>query len=307
MAYYILKICEPKKKLNLQNWNGLVQHGLVPKELELQIRIFNFTKYLKANCKAGTSFQLNDVCMDFLEKFMPEVLDNVITENDKFYIPQKTWDKIYQGGMDPAREWLKSYQSEILKSYNTMLFKEVWDKYATGNNSHWEMEALCFYHSPHELKDINIYKYDLSNFNDLESGEVDYFFKRKGIDIPIYKLYRIIGTVIAKNDNKHTINLLTTTGVVTVKFTGEYYSMFKKQISQVQADGTKKVLEKSWFKRGTMLMITGYRRDDMFIAKTYTNTPTHQLYKITEVVGDEMKLQHERMTSLGTLEEEYDE
>ena len=54
-------------------------------------------------------------------------------------------------------------------------------------------------------------------------------------------------------------------------------------------------------------MITGYRRDDMFIAKTYTSTATHQLYKIDAIVGDEMKLRHERMTSSGTLEEDYED
>lgn len=307
MAYYISKICEPKKRLTLQNWNGLVQHELVPKELEMQIRIYNFTKYLKSNCKNNQYFQLNEICMQFLEKFMPEVLDSVQTINGVFYIDQKVWDKIYQSGMDPARDWLKANQEETLKKYNTMLFQEVWNKYAEGNDSHWEMESLCFYHSPHELKDVNVNKYDLSDFNQLESNKVDYFFKRKGIDIPIYKLYRIIGTVIAKSDNKHTVTLLTTTGVVTVKFTRDYYSMFKKQISQIQPDGTKKVVEKSWFKRGTMLMITGYRRDDMFIAKTYASTPTHQLYKITDVVGDEMKLQHERLTSSGDLVEDYED
>ena len=83
--------------------------------------------------------------------------------------------------------------------------------------------------------------------------------------------------------------------------------MFKKQISQIQPDGTKKVVEKSWFKRGTMLMITGFRRDDMFVAKTYASTSTHQLYKITDIVGDEMKLQHERMTSSGDLVEDYED
>ena len=64
--------------------------------------------------------------------------------------------------------------------------------------------------------------------------------------------------------------------------------MFKKQVSQVQADGTKKVIEKSWFKRGTMLMITGFRRDDQFVAKTYASTSTHQLYKIIDILNDEM-------------------
>ena len=307
MAYYISKVCEPKKRLTLQNWNGLVQHGLIPAELEMQIRIYNFTKYLKSNCKVGQYFQFNDICMQFLEKFMPETLDLVQTMNGVFCIDQKVWDKIYQSGMDPARDWLKANQEETLKKYNIMLFQEVWNKYAEGSDSHWEMESVCFYHSPHELKDINVNKYDLSDFNELESNEIDYFYKRKGVDIPIYKLYRIIGTVIAKNDNKHTVILLTTTGVVTVKFTREYYSMFKKQISQIQPDGTKKVVEKSWFKRGTMLMITGFRRDDMFVAKTYASTPTHQLYKITDIVGDEMKLQHERMTSNGDLVEDYED
>ena len=59
--------------------------------------------------------------------------------------------------------------------------------------------------------------------------------------------------------------------------------MFNKQISEPQEDGTKKVKEKGWFTRGTKLMITGFRRDDMFVAKTYKNTSTHQIYKILNV------------------------
>jgi DNA polymerase-3 subunit alpha len=307
MAYYISQVCDAKKRLTLQNWNGLVQHGLIPADLELQIRVYNFTKYLKASCKVGKYFQFNDICMQFIEKFLPDVLDQVETLNGAFCMLQTAWDKIYQIQMDPARDWLKATQEETLKKYNTMLFQEVWNKYAEGTESHWEMESLCFYHGVHELADINMKKYNLSNFVDLESNEVDYFYKRKNIQIPIYKLYRIIGTVIAKNDNTHTITLLTTTGVVNVKFTREYYSMFKKQVSQVQPDGTKKVIEKSWFKRGTMLMITGFRRDDQFVAKTYAATMTHQLYKITDIIGKDMKLQHERMSSDGTIEEEYEE
>ena len=304
MAYYILQVSEPKKKVNLINWSGLVQHGLVPEYLTMQIRVYNFTKYLKANCKVGQYFQFNQICMDFIEKFMPDILNQVSQINGAFCMLQTEWDKIYQSYMDAAREWLKENQKDVLMAYNSSLFKETWEKYASGTESHWEMESLCFYHGDHELKDIDMNKYNLSNFCDLESCEVDYFFQRKGVQIPIYKLYRIIGTVIAKNDNTHIVTLLTTTGVVNVKFTREYYSMFKKQISQVQENGTKKVLEKSWFKRGTMLMVTGFKRDDQFVAKTYTNTTTHQLYKIVEVVGDEMKLQHERATTNVILEDE---
>ena len=307
MAYYISQVCELKKRLNLQNWNGLVQHDLVPKELELQIRVYNFTKYIKAGCKVGQYYQFNDICMSFFEKFLPNVLDKIETLNGAFCMTQTAWDKIYQSLMDPAREWLKEKQAEVLEAYNLLLFKEMWEKYALGTLAHWEMESVCFYHSPHELKDIDVIKYDLADFNQLKSNEIDYFIKRKGIEIPIYKLYRIIGTVISKNDNKHTISLLTTTGVVTVKFNKEYYAMFKKQISQILPDGTKKVVEKSWFKRGTMLMITGFRQDDMFRAKTYASTNSHQLYKIVGILDSDIKLQHERMTTQGTIEEDYEE
>ena len=308
MVYYISQICEPKKKLTLQNFNGLIQHDLVPKELELQVRVYNFTKYLKARRKAGQYFSLDEISVQFLEKYLPNVLNDVETlDNGGMCIKQTVWDKTYQSQMDIVRNWLKENQTEILNTYNDMLFMEVWNKYATGTTSAWEMESLCFYHGEHELKDINVNKYNLADFNKLQSNEIDYFINRKGNQIPIYKLYRIIGTVISKDDTRHTVSLLTTTGVVSVKFTKDYYAMFKRQISQIQPDGSKKVVEKSWFKRGTKLMITGYRRDDQFVGKTYTSSQTHQLYKITDIIGEDMKLQHERVSGDGTLEEDYDE
>ena len=74
--------------------------------------------------------------------------------------------------------------------------------------------------------------------------------------------------------------------------------MFDKQISERQADGTKKIVEKSWFNRGSMIMLTGYRRGDQFVPKKYKSTPTHQLYKIDEITKDgEIKLRSERYGS----------
>ena len=92
--------------------------------------------------------------------------------------------------------------------------------------------------------------------------------------------------------------LLTTDGVVNVKFTKEYYAMYNRQISEVQSDGSKKVLEKGWFQRGAKLMLTGYRREDTFVAKTYKSTPTHQLYRITDISGEDITLEHERINNI---------
>ena len=306
MAYYISQISEPKTKLNLQNFNGLIQRNLVPQELEMQVRVYNFNKYLKTR-KVGKYYTFDDACIMFFNKFYSNDSDKLEVINGITCIIQDKWDKIYQKEMDKAREWLKDNQ-EVLKAYNLSLFKEIWDKYAAGTTSKWEMDSVCFYHGPHELAEVNVYKYNIVDFFSLPSEpQVDYFFKRGGNKIPIYKLHRIIGTVIGKNDNKSTVTLLTTTGVTTVKFSREYYAMFKKQISQVGADGKKHVVEKSWFTRGTMIMVTGFRRDDMFVGKTYAATKGHQLYKITKVVDGDIVLQHERFSPNNAIEEdEYD-
>lgn len=297
MTYYIYKASEPKSKLNLQNMSGLISKGLIPQELDLQRRTYEFTKYLKANTKVGKYYVFDEPCSVFYNQFFnPEKLEII---NGLTCILQTTWDKMYQKEMDKVRDWIKDNQDELLQTYNEMLFFEAWDKYAKGSLSAWEMESLCFYYHEHELANVNRYKYGIDDFFSMPtSPEVDYFFVRNGKQIPIYKTYKIIGTVISKNDTKATISLLTTTGVVSVKFTKEYYAMFARQLSEKQADGTKKIMEKGWFKRGTLLMITGFRRDDQFVAKTYSKTSTHQIYKLElENEGKDLVMTHERYQS----------
>lgn len=294
MTYYISKVCEAKKRITLQNFNGLIQHDLIPEELDLQKRVFNFTKYLKANKKVGKYFVFDNICEEFYSKYFDMDLLEVI--NGLTCIEQTKWEKIYKSTMDKARDWIKENQNEILEKFNTILFKEMWDKYAGKNISAYEMESLCFYYHEHELKDVKMNKYGIVDFNDLPSEPaIDYFFKRNGRDLPIYKISKIIGTVIGKNDTRSSITLLTTTGVVNVKFTKEYFAMYNRQLSEKQPDGTKKVVEKGWFTRGVKLLVAGYRRDDTFVAKTYKNNGFHQIYKIVNVTDNgELELVHDR-------------
>ena len=164
----------------------------------------------------------------------------------------------------------------------------MWDKYATGSLSDWEMDSLGFYYHDHPLKNIDKAMYNISEYNYLsEVPAVDYKFKRNGIDIPIFKTLRIVGTVIAKDDNKSNISILTNeSGVVTVKFSRDYYAKYNRRISEVQIDGTKKVKEQGWFTRGTKVMLNGFRRGNMFFTKAYKKTNSHQLYKITQINDD---------------------
>jgi DNA polymerase-3 subunit alpha len=208
----------------------------------------------------------------------------------------KAWDKVYQSWMDVFREWLAANKAEILQTLNDKIFLEDWNKYASKNISAWEMEALSFYYHDHELKNVNMFKYGLSDFNQLpEDPVVEKTFVKGGKTINIFKLTKIYGTCIAKNKDKGLVTLLTPTGVVTVKLGKEVMALYDKQISERGADGKKHVIEKSWFNRGGMILVQGMRSGDVFIAKKYASSSGHRLYKITEVLPDgEIVLQTER-------------
>ena len=283
MGIYLWSVCDKKSKLTLQNFNGLIKNNLIPLELSTVRSIFEFNRYLKACCKINSvEFELDERALKFYTNNYG--YDKLDYKNQNVYLNMKVWDNIYQKEMDVAREWLKDNQDSLLKALNLKIFKEDWDKYATGSISAWEMESLCFYYHDHELKNLDNEKYGISNFFDLsEEPEVEYFWNRGNASIPIYKIHTIAGTCIAKDKAKSCITLLTTEGVVNIKFRKEYFSLFDKQISEKQIDGTKKVMEKSWFNRGSLLMIKGIRRGDDFVVKKYSKTPGHQLYKITNL------------------------
>ena len=283
MAWYIWDTCDKKKRITLQNMGGLIKYNLLPTETEEQImakRVYEFNRYLKAICKVSNEYyKIDERALNFLIELNQE---HLVNENCLMSI--KTWDKnVYQSYMDIFRTWISENKEEILNLLNTAIFQEDWNKYAKGSLSAWEMEVLCFYYHPHELKDVNVNKYGFSNFFNLpEEPMVDREFEKNGKTIKIFKLHKIFGTCIAKNKNKSTVTLLTPTGVVNVKFRKEYFTLFDKQISVKQADGTKKIMEKSWFNRGNMIVVMGIRSGDDFIAKKYASAGGHQLYKIID-------------------------
>ena len=296
MIYYLYQASEPKKKLTLLNLNGLLQKDLIPDELDFEKRVFYFYKHLSQLKWFDKEHNLEYYVMVPEEAYNfyiksgqehPEFNYDYIEVSDGVPIIQKDILKkeIYDVFMNNVRAYLKEHHDEMLEEYNAMLFKETWDKYAKKNNlSAWEMESLCFYYHDHELKDMDKDKYGIKNFFEYSPEPiVERYWKRGNMKLPIYELYRIAGTVISKNDTRHTISLLTTDGVVPVKFTRDMYAMYKRQISEPQPDGTKKVVEKGWFTRGTMLIINGFRRDDMFVAKKYATSQGHTIYKIVNI------------------------
>ena len=160
------------------------------------------------------------------------------------------------------------------------------------------MDSLSFYYHEHELAHVDKERYLISDFDNLpEEPQISEYYQYRGKSRPRFKLTRICGTVLDKDKNKHMISLLTPSGVVTVKFYKGQFSFYDKQISELNDDGTKTVLEKSWFGRGKKLLITGYRREEQFVPKKYADSAYRHTLQLINSIDDNgiLKLQSDRI------------
>lgn len=287
MKDYIALISDAKKRITLQNMKMLCDFGLIPEEYDLQRRVYNFNKYLK-KMKFESYYLLDEVAMNFYEKnFDVDKLVVSAEAESGFAILQTKWDKIYQSHMDIIRPWVKKNSDVLLKQVNDRLMSEMWDKYALGSLSKWEMDSVSFYSHPHELEGVDLTQRAVVNLNDVpEEPVIERVVPIKGRQVPLYRLYRIAGTILDKDKTKKTITLLTTDGVITVKIYGQVFSYYDKQISARGADGVKHVIERSMLARGNKVIVTGIRQTDGFLAKKYSRTPYHLVEQIIEINED---------------------
>ena len=269
MRWYLTRCSEPKKKITLANFQGLIDKGLVDDNMTFCKRLYVFNKSLRSKCKHGDFYSVIGRYMTFYEQFFDT--DELEIVDGETMIAQKKWQKIYTKAMEPAKKWIADEQEDILKKFNGSLFQEQWNKYALGTQLTWEMDSLGFYSHGHELEGVDKKMYGVSNFEDLpEEG-----YRNSA---------RIQGTVIAKNDMKSSVAILTPEcGVVDVKFNRDAYAIYNRRISEVNADGTKTCIEEGWFSKGTLLFVDGYRRNNMFVARTPKGGK--MLYKIVGIDG----------------------
>lgn len=307
MKEYIETICEPKRKLTTSNIPYILENGLLPEELTIYGRYYKFKKYIFNKSffykkdeifKTKSWYRLDEISTKFFEQhFMDEA------EEDKHYaydsygnmiVCDKEFDKIFKAKTEKLNEWLGS--KEALAMVNNSLFTAKWEQYCQGSVSRWEMDSICFYHHEHELINTNDSKYSIVNYNELPEKPVAIGkTKYKNFEFDVYGIERIAGTVIGKDKTRHTVSLLTKQGVVTVKFTSGHFAFYDKQITEIVND-VKKVIEPSWFKRGTLLCVCGYRQGEVFRAKRYTNSIySHCVQKINEIKENgDLVLQSER-------------
>lgn len=299
MTRYISLTTELKNKLTLANIKSLIEYSLISEQYHIYVRYYKFKEYISKfvyktiNSPKDKLLILNEIATTF---FMQHFSDESIREivDGQIVISEKQFKKEYDKKIEPLKSWVQN--KDLLKQFNDALLQEALNKQMTESISKWEMDSVSFYSSPHELINVNNEKYNIINFYEQpEEPTVTGYYEWRGRQIPEYDLCRISGTVLDKNSTRHTISLLTTKGVVTVKFHSGAFSFYDRQISEIM-DGKKKTIEKSWFTRGNKLLITGFRREGNFIPKKYKNSIYQHTVALIEKVNEngDLVLQLER-------------
>lgn len=281
---FVWKRAEPKTNLTLANMPTLIKYNMLDEECDEYVKLYSYNKYIRKSLSADKkTIKLLPKAMEyFCNHYDPDIL---VSEDE---IDAKAWEKFYKKEIAPLSEYIKESKDSLLAELNQKLFDEEYEACTGGNVSHQEMEAMSFYYHDHELKDIDEYTYDLTDFSQLdENPEVEKTYTSKqGDEIVIYKLHHICGTVLDRNKIKNTVTILTPHGVVTVKIWKNQFAKYDKQISERGTDGKKHVMEKSWFSRGTLLYLQGIRRGESFVPKSYKDSRHHcPIMKITSVDG----------------------
>ena len=283
MKDFIIMSCGSlKKKLTTANIPHMVAHNEIPEEFEYELSLYNFRKYVTDKSflyKTTGSKKWYRVCpvnsLPFLEEhFMndfEEDKDYSFTENGDVIVSDKSLEKYFKIKAKKLLDWLSS--EEALELANRLALREDWIKYVKSSSiEHWEMETVSYYNDKHELEYVDEESYGVVNYFDLPESPVvtGEGVSRNGRPFKRFKIDTLIGTVIDKDANKHFVSLLTKHGVVNVKFNKGAFSFYNKQLSTVDENtGKKTVIEKSWFSRGTMLLVRGFRYGDVFRARAY--------------------------------------
>lgn len=260
----------------------------VPEKYSVLVNLYKFRNAVFGRGAKGMTPQLEAY---FKEHYMKLVKYEFV--KGQLSLDKKEFDKYYNKQMEPIKEWLKT--PEVVNEYNKKMKQEYWKDNCMGTKESWEMDTVSYYSDKHELDYAPLDKYfNISKFDEIVPDHIIEWKHRGKFSYPIFQLSIIAGTVVDKDANKHIIYLSTQDGVVTVKYNKGTFMHYDKTVVDMSS-GEKVVLDNSWFKRGTKLVIVGRRREGEFVPKVYKDTPyAHTTMKILDFNSEEINIQSEK-------------
>lgn len=247
MVKMVLHFCEMKNTVNLRNAGMLIAANLIPDTFQKEKTIYEFNRYInQKKFKVGDVRLLDERAQGFLQKNFPQFAN-------QYTIEKPVWEKeVYNGVKDTLRDYIKENKDELLIALNKDIYDTEWNKYCLGGRARWEFDSLSCYIGEHEtiINGVDYTEYMAIPLEELPPHKV--YVNRS------LQYHRIIGTVLDHNKNKKLVTILTESGVIRVKMHKGRYAKHSKQVVEMVGD-KRKILEKSYFTRGNILIITGYR------------------------------------------------
>lgn len=309
---FIDSIAEYKTSFSSANINMLLSKNLIPSDsYRYELDCYNLyksiatkskevSKDIKDDLEIKAKWYIidNDIFDNFINTFdeLKEDLEYMYCPNLYCYIVKESaFKKHYNKNIKKLTALLSN--QEVVNNYNQSQFDELNAKYFDGDLSKWEFDSINYYQHEHELNNVNVSKYFIEDFYNLPfdpiATEQGLY---KGRIFYRYRLSLIMGTVLDRDKTRHTVDILTPTGVVTCKLYNGAFNHYNKTISKVLPNGKKKRIEESWFKRGTKILVYGFRDGDQFRPRKYSSSVyQHTVMKITNILDNgDLLIQDER-------------
>ena len=295
MKQYVIYSTEQKSKLTTANIPKILEYNLLPDELKhlgdlfkLRKEIFKKENLVETINKTTGLYDCSKVANNLIMETFYEYFEGAmeVGSNGSMCYNNKKFDKVYKKILEPLVLWLNS--EELLDRFNNHLRGLNWQKNCSGTKESWEIESICYYTDKHILDYMKLEQfYNIKSFLELPKiPVVTETYKRKGREYENYKLDIISGTVIDKDKNKSIVTISTQTGVVDIKLDKGRFSYYDRTTDY----------DESWFKRGTVLMIVGYRRDEVFYPKTYSNSIySHSFMRVRGYIAPHIHIDLERL------------
>lgn len=237
----------------------------------------------------------------FEEKYIDRLTEDkdYYYENDMLIVVDKSLDKVLKPELEALSKEMNN--ESIIKEFNKKNWQnEYLNLVKTENQEMWYFDTVSYFPEKHVLWGIDKNFYNIQDYKDLpqEPQFIEKSDKSGKRTWRIYDLSKIAGCVLSRQDDKHYLNVLTTDGkVVIVRFNAGQYAYYKRDIAETDEYEA----DKSWLSRGSILIISGYRRgEDEFVAKKYRNSIyRHSVIKVTNINPDRsLDLQFDRIDKL---------
>ena len=270
---YVLSVSDQKKRLTLQNMMMLIKYGLLPKELDNEIKLFNWVKYVRK-----TKYDSSYYCLDnrayiyYVNNF---VADNSLTVGDKRIVKKTEVDSYYNKVMDKVRNYIAANHDTLLSTLNSILFSEEWNKYGVDSIAEGECNSMRIYIHDNPFNHV-VTQLPISTLDEVRKAEIVGSFKIKGKIIPKMRIHYILGTIIDKDKLHGMVTVLTPQGAIEIKMSKDQFAFYNQAIVSIE-NGEKVIKQPSFFDIGTKVLATGALQGDLFKLKKYKDSLTDEL------------------------------